>query len=122
MATASYFVQNANDLSFDTQLFKGLDRCTLIKLILCSTVSQLTNIYWIFKLCLHFLPQLSETEIIILVFYFSPQKILYTKKKKYKLDTLQVCNTEEHSKHILKQLMHFIYQYHSIGTFSVCHC
>lgn len=53
--------------------------------------------------------------------FFTSKNTLY-KKKKYKLDTLQVCNTEEHSKHILKQLMHFIYQYHSIGTFSVCHC
>lgn len=80
MATASYFVQNANALSFDTQFFKRLDRCTLIKLILCSTVSQLTNIYWIFKLYLHFLPQLSEAEIITLVFYFSHQKYYIRKK------------------------------------------
>lgn len=107
MATASYFVQNANALSFDTQFFKGLDRRTLIKLILCSTVSQLPNIYWIFKLHLHFLTQLSEAEIIILVFYFSTSKILYKKKKSINSTHCKaVTLSEEHAKHILKQLMH----------------
>lgn len=57
MATASYLVQNTNASSFDKQFLKELDRCMLIKPILCSTVSQLTNIYWISKL--YFLLQFS---------------------------------------------------------------
>ena len=120
-ATDSYLVQNANALSFDTQFLKRLDWCILIKLILCSTVSQLTNIYWIFKLFPYIYCHNSlRVQIIILISWFWTQKIAILEKKKISHWSLQGCNaiwraSKMHSEvihafHILIPLLsHFLF-------------